>query len=58
MVSNSIGDFRLGLPFGIIGEGRRSISKTNGVPILLHTEIKKNPVNSTCVKLIGLNKRN
>ena len=41
MVSNSIGDFLLGLPFGFIGEGRRSNSKTNGVPSLLHVENKK-----------------
>ncbi len=47
--------FSSGLPFGIIGEGR-SNSKTNGVPNLLHIEIKKNPINSTHVKLIGLNK--
>jgi hypothetical protein len=33
--------FSSGLPFGIIGEGRRSNSKTNGVPSLLHIKIKK-----------------
>jgi len=47
--------FSSGLPFGIIGEGRRSISKTNGVPNLLHIEIIKIPINSTHVKIIGLN---
>jgi hypothetical protein len=39
----------------MIGEGRRSNSKTNGVPNLLHIEIIKIPINSTHVKIIGLN---
>jgi len=33
--------FSSGLPLGIIGEGRRSNCKTNGVPSLLHVENKK-----------------
>jgi len=46
--------FSSGLPFGIIGEGRRSNSKTNGVPNLLHIEIKKIQLIPHKVKLIGL----
>jgi len=45
--------FSQALPFGIYWR-RSDIYKTNGVPNLLHIEIKKNPINSTHVKLMGL----
>jgi len=57
MVSNSINDFHQDYLSVLLEKDGVLIFKTNGVPNLLHIEIKKNPINSTHVKLIGLNEQ-